>query len=208
MNPRELDLTYLREGLQGAALVLLACAVVWGATTAYRSRADAALSTEQQTLAGLEAETSELTQRLEARRKFAATYKELSVTGVVGAEQRLAWVQSTRDASEDLRVPYVRFAAGPQRDFEAPWLVPGETAPVRVSLMDLQLGLVHELDLLRLLARLKLAPGLLQVQSCSLEMLGTDRTPEPDKANLTGKCQLALYSIPRESTLVAANPEG
>ena len=59
--------------------------------------------------------------------------------------------------------------------------MPGVTAPVLVSQMDLQLGLVHELDLLRLLARLRKAPGLLQVQSCSLEMLAADTAPQADK---------------------------
>jgi hypothetical protein len=81
------------------------------------------------------------------------------------------------------------------------------TAPVLVSQMDLQLGLVHEIDLLRLLARLREAPGLLQVRSCNLEMLAAETAPQPDKANLTGSCQLNLYSIPREATLAAAIPE-
>ena len=208
MSLRDLDWAHLRQGLLGPALLLLACAVVWGATTVYDSRATATLQAEQQSLASLEAERNDITERREARRKFAQLYQQLSTSGVVGPEQRLAWVQATRDAGRR-PAPALPAVHRPvrQRPFEAAWLVPGVTAPVLVSQMDLQLGLVHELDLLRLLARLREAPGLLQVQSCSLEMLATDTAPQADKANLTGSCQLNLYSMPRESTLAAANPE-
>ncbi len=207
MNPPEIDWLYLRQGLLGAGLALLVCALVWGGTTLYHTRATNILAAEQQRLGGLEAERSELTQRREALRKFAQIYQQLSLDGVVGSEQRLAVIQATRLASENLRLPYLKYTTNPQQAFEAPWLIPGETAPVLVSQLDLQLGLVHELDLLRLLGEIRNAPGRPQVLSCSLEMLGQDLAPDPDKANLTGNCQLALYSIPRESALVAANPE-
>ena len=207
MNPRDLDWAYLRQGLLGAGLLTLVCAVVWGATAAYRSRATATLLAEEQTRSSLEAERNELTERRDARRRFTQVFQQLSLNGVVGDEQRLALIQATRAAGQELRLPYLRYTTGPQRLFEAPWLQPGVAAPVRVSLMDLQLGLVHELDLLRLFAQLREAPGRPEVRSCSLELLSADKAPEPDKANISGSCQLALYSIPRESALVAAIPE-
>lgn len=207
MNWRDLDWGHLRQGLLSATLVLIACAVVWGATTAYRTSATTTLASEQQTLDGLEAERGELTERREARRKFASIYQQLSADGVVGDEQRLAWVQATREASRELHLPYLRYTTSAQQAYEAPWLVPGVAAPVRVTVMDLQLGLVHELELLRLLAQLEQAPGRPMVRSCSLERLGMDKAPEPNAANLTASCQLALYSIPRVPMLVAANPE-
>ena len=117
MNPRDLDWAYLRQGLQGAALLLLVCAVVWGATTAYRSRATTTLATEEQTRSNLEAERGELTERREARRKFARIFEQLSVHGVVGEEQRLALVQATRTAGRELRLPYLRYTTGPQQLF-------------------------------------------------------------------------------------------
>lgn len=207
MSLPSLDWTHLRRGLQAPALIVVACAAAWGATTAYDSRATATLQAEQQALASLEAERNDLTERREARRRFAQLYQQLSVDGIVGAEQRLAWIQATRDAGTELALPYLRYTTSPQRPFEAPWLTPGATAPVLVSQMDLQLGLVHELDLFRLLALLREAPGLLHVQSCSLEMLAVDGGPEPARANVTGNCQLNLYSMPREPTLAAARPE-
>jgi hypothetical protein len=207
MSLRDLDWAHLRRGLLAPALLLLVSAVVWGATTVYESRAALELQAGQQSLAGLDAERNEVTERREARRKYAELFQQLLAKGVVGPEQRLAWIQATRNAGRELQLPYLKYTTTPQRPFEAAWLVPGLTAPVLVSQMDLQLGLVHELDLFRLMASLREAPGLLQVESCSLEMLSPDAAPEADKANLTGSCQINLYSMPRESTLAAANPE-
>ena len=207
MDRRELDWSYLRSGLVGPAAFLLACTLAWGATTVYGGRARATLDSERQSLASLEAERDELTERREARRRFARLYKDLATAGVVGPEHRLAWIQATRDAAADLGLPYLRYSTGTQKPFEADWLVPGVAAPVLASPMDLQLGLVHEGDLLDLLDRLRAAPGLLQVQSCSLEMLAADGGPEPGKANLTGNCQLVMYSIPREAAVAAVTPE-
>ena len=113
MSRHEIDWDYLRQGLFSAALLTLACAIAWGATTVYRSRATATLVTEEQTRSNLEAERNELTERRDARRKFARTFQELSVSGVVGDEQRLALIQETRAASQELRLPYLRYTTGP-----------------------------------------------------------------------------------------------
>jgi hypothetical protein len=207
MSLRDIDWQHLRGSLLGPAALLLGCAIAWGATTAYRASATDTLTAEQQNLGGLEAERNDLTEQLEARRRFAPVYQQLAVNGVVGPEQRLAWVQATIDAGSNLGLPYLRYTTSPQRAFEADWLTLGVNAAVLVSQMDLQFGLVHEGDLLRLFERLREAPGLLHMQACSLDMPAAGGTPTADRANITGSCQVALYSIPRESALVAANPE-
>lgn len=207
MERHDLDWNWLRSGLVAPGVFLLACTLAWGAATAYGSRARATLEGERQSLASLEAERNDLTDRREARRKFARLYKDLSNDGVVGPEHRLAWIQATRDAASELALPYLRYSTGTQRPFEADWLVPGVAAPVLASPMDVQLGLVHEGDLLALLDLLRAAPGLLQVQSCSLEMPVRDVGPQPDKPNVTGSCQLVMYSIPREAAVAAVTPE-
>ena len=207
MNLRDLDWQYLRQGLTRSFLILVAGAARWGASMFYRTELTGKLATERQSLAGLEQERGDLTSRREARRQFAAIYGQLKANGVVGGDQRLIWVQNARDAGAALGLPYLRYTTSPQRAFEAPWLVPGISAPVTVSMMELQMGLVHEQDLLRLFARLRESPGLFQVESCSLERLGQDATPEADKANVTGTCQLAWFSLPKETTVAAAGPE-
>lgn len=207
MNPHNIDWQYLGHGLTRSVAVLVLCAGVWGATTFYHARVSATLESGRQELASLQHERNEITSRRAARQQFATVYTDLEAKGIVGEDQRLLWVQNARDARHSLGLPYLRYATGPQQVFEAPWLVPGLTAPVAVSVMELQLGLVHEGDLVRLVSRLRQSPGLLQVKSCAMERLGADAAPAADKANLTGTCQLAWYSLPRTPIQLAANAE-
>ena len=203
----DLDLSSLRRGALVPVVALLAGLILWGTTTAYRSRVEHALAAEQQSLASLEQERRDLTSRRDAQRQFAATYQRLADEGLIGRDQRLQWVQALRDRATTLGLPYVRYSTGPERPFEAPWLVPGMSAPVMSSTMEVQVGLVHELDLFRLLDKLRSSPGLFHVRTCTLERMAREALPEPDKANLSGTCQLDWFSIPRGGSVAVAATE-
>jgi hypothetical protein len=124
---------------------------------------------------------------------YASRYVALVERGAVGEEQRLGWADTLRRLANELRLPYVRFSGGPRRPV-GPEHLPADAASALVSPMDLQLGLVHEGDLLRLLDGLHEAPGLFTVQGCRLER-STGVAPEPGRANVSGSCQLQWLSI-------------
>lgn len=199
------DWGFLRQGMLLPALCLLAGTVLWATTTMYRTQLDAALEAERQALAGIEQERRELINRREAREQYSALYRELTAGGIVGPDQRLQWVQTLRSSTSSLGLPYVRYSTGPQEVFVAPYLMAGISATVMNSPMEVQLGLVHELDLLRLLDKLAQSPGLFHVRSCNLERLERNTPPEGNQANLSGSCQLNWFSIPAGSRMVAAN---
>lgn len=199
------DWGFLRQGMLLPSLCLLVGAALWATTTVYRTRLDNTLEAERQELASIEQERRELISRREAREEFSATYRQLAASTIVGADQRLQWVQALRSSAASLGLPYLRYTTGPQEVFSAPWLVAGISAPVFDSPMDLQLGLVHEVDLLRLLDKLAESPGLFHVRSCKLERLERNTAAESNQANLNGSCQLAWFSIPSGSSLAAAN---
>jgi hypothetical protein len=199
------DWAFLRRGMLLPAVCLLAGTLLWVVTMMYRTRLDTVLETERQELASTEQERKALISRREAREQFSTAYRELVARGIVGPDQRLEWVQALRRSTSSLGLPYVRYSTGPQEVFTASWLMAGISAPVMSSPMELQLGLVHELDLLRLLDRLAESPGLFHVHSCELERLERSATPESGQANLGGNCQLRWFSIPAGSSLAAAN---
>jgi hypothetical protein len=199
------DWSFLRQGMLLPALCLLGGTVLWAGTTMYRGRLDMQLEAERQELASIEQERRDLISRRQAREQFSALYRELISRGIVGPDQRLQWVQALRSSTSSLGLPYVRYSTGPQEVFTAPWLLAGVSAPVMSSTMELQLGLVHELDLLRLLDRLAESPGLFHVRSCELERLESNTPPESGRANLSGNCRLSWFSIPAGSSMAAAN---
>ena len=204
MKQHDVDWAYLTQGF-GLRLVLCGLTLLaLGASVWFR--ADYALRSDQprQQLDALDQQRLELASRLQARAQFAARFAELGAAGIVGEEQRLQWAQVLRDSATVLRLPYLRYSAAPQRPFDAPYLAPGVAAPVMATDMELQVGLVHEEDLLRLISRLRHeAPGLLSVTGCTLERPGGALPPQPDKANITGTCQLRWFSIPLASAAVA-----
>jgi hypothetical protein len=199
------DWGYLRRGMLLPAVCLLAGTLLWITTAMYRTHLDNQLEAERQQLASIEQERKELISRREAREKFSAVYRQLGARGIVGPDRRLQWVQAVRSSASSLGLPYVRYSTGPQEVFTAPWLIAGISAPVMNSPMELELGLVHELDLLRLLDRLTEHPGLFHVRSCQLERLDSSEAAKSDAANLSGNCQLSWFSIPAGTTLAALN---
>jgi hypothetical protein len=199
------DWGFLRQGMLLPTLCLLLGAALWSATTVYRTRLDNILETERQELASIEQERKELISRRKAREQYSAIYRQLVASGIVGPDQRLQWVQAIRNSAAKLGLPYLRYSTGPQEVFTAPYLMTGISAPVLNSPIDLQLGLVHEVDLLRLLDELAESPGLFHVRACNLERLERNTPPKSDQANLSGSCELAWFSIPAGSSLAAVN---
>ena len=197
MNRPDIDWTYLRQGLIARLLVCVVSVLALAFSVWSRAQYTSESDSQQQQLAALEQQRTELATRLQARQQYADRFEALAAAGVVGAEHRLDWAQTLRDSATALRLPYLRYTAAPQQPFEAAYLVPGTTAPVLSTTMELQVGLVHEMDLLRLMARLREeAPGMFTVTGCTSIASATNVAPEPDKANLTSSCQLRWFSIP------------
>lgn len=208
MTRPDVDWRYLCRGLPLPLAVAAMALVAFLVSLGHGNALVAELDSRARQLAELDQQRSQLAARLQARANFAARYAELEEAGIAGPEQRLAWAQALRDGGAALRLPYLRYTAGPQQAFEAPWLEAGVAAPVNSAPVELQVGLVHELDLMRLLARLEEAPGLLEVTGCSLERSARDVAPAADRANLTGVCQLRWLSIPSQGGLLAAAEVG
>jgi hypothetical protein len=187
------DWQYLWAGLRRPALALLVAGSAWGASQFVASAATTRLATQEQALASESATRAQLATERSTAAAYADRYARLAAAGAIGTEQRLGWAATLRDLAGRLDLPYLRFSTGPQVTLAADQL-PADAATTRSSTMEIQAGLVHEGDLLRLLAGLRAAPGLFSVQACRLERSGTVE-PEPGKANLAGICQLQWLSV-------------
>lgn len=201
MDSADIDWTYLGRGLVVPVAVCAVALVALGASSWARGRYAEESGVQEQQLAALEQQRVELSNRLEARRRYRARFVELEAAGVVGDEQRLGWAQVMRDSARELRLPYLRYSAVPRQTYGAEDAV-ALPVPVMATTMDIQAGLVHEGDLLRLFTKLREeAPGLLAVNGCVMERVAGDGEPGPDKANVAATCQLRWFSIPIAMTV-------
>ncbi len=81
-------------------------------------------------------------------REKAALFNALKSRGVIGEEQRLEWVELLKEIRERHRLIELRYEISPQQPLEK---APSGNFALYASTMKLQLSLLHEEDLIRLL---------------------------------------------------------
>lgn len=191
MNLTRRDLDKLLWPLLGAlALLLLAAVPTWWSLgdrqTAQRER-DAAAARKQhieQRLGQARTEEQELKER-------ARQFQDLWQSGIAGPERRLEWIELLRDLQHRLRIPGLNYEFGPRQPLSSN----GGDYTHFASPVRLQLRLVHEEDLLRLLISLQHeAKALVLIRQCTLAPLDN---ANGDLAQLSAECDLRWITVDR-----------
>ena len=145
------------------AVVLTSRDKVVGARAAF-STAQAARRAFDTKLARARSEEHEIRQK-------AALFARLEARGVVGEEQRLEWVELLGEIRDRYRLIEVRYEFSPPRARKEDRIQTG-SFDLYASAMKLQVRLLHEEDLLRLLDALhEQARALILVRSCDVTRL-------------------------------------
>lgn len=124
-------------------------------------------------------------------------YQHFSDLGFVGRESRLDWVETLRSATESVSLPRLSYSIEPQLPVVPPVtsVLGGEEIQIHVSKVQLEMGLLHEYDLLRFFDALQVeAPGFIKVDSCKLVFEG-ERRDAGGKANISATCTAQIYSV-------------
>ncbi len=208
MKPAEVDWRYLRQDTI-VPLVTLAVAVVLSAASYWFVGAEkeryARISVDQDVI---NADYDALILRKRLVDRYHRRYERFQEQGFIGTESRLDWIETLRVAAAELKLPSLTYAVEPQLGVLAP--VPSTSAETDIQIfssrLELELGLVHELDLVNLFDRLQsAAPGLVKVDRCSMQ-----RRSEPDALqtadpNILAMCSLHMFSI-ITSDVIAEGP--
>ncbi|GHU33952.1 hypothetical protein AGMMS50256_26880 [Betaproteobacteria bacterium] len=175
---RDLFMARLRDSLLTLPLVLM---VVFSVLLIVFSHDR--IKTAQVSFAAARGERNEFDGKLrQARREEdeirqkAVLFKRLQERGVIGEEQRLEWVELLKEIRDQRRLLEIRYEFSPQRALHgAPHTLDGaqtETFGLYASTMKLQVRLLHEEDLIRLLDDLRRqARALIQIKRCDLSRL-------------------------------------
>lgn len=176
-------------------LAMLACAIggtlLWAAQQAQtRTRQETQLAREA--AQALHQRHMQTQQEEGSIRAAIAHHDALLRSGLIGAEDRLSWVDALRTSTDRLRLPPSDFSLAPQRPL-APRM---DSASFRFHASEMKLGtrLLHEVDLLTLLDNLYQLPSVLVLpQRCGLQPLPT--TSADNHAGLRADCQLDWITI-------------
>lgn len=198
MTAFDIDWAYLRRGsivpllTAGFAAALLALAV-----TMYQEYRGVHGELEANQLAAQEDYTALVVKRRLIDR-YHERYRQFHEQGFVGIESRLDWVEALRASTANLTLPSLSYAIAPQLDVAAPVRssLAVDDIAVHMSRLDLDMGLVHEFDLLRFVDALQnQAPGLMRVERCSMKWQREPGAPAAADANIAANCGLEIFSI-------------
>lgn len=130
--------------------------------------------------------------------RYHRRYQQLHDLGFIGRESRLDWIETLRLTAESLKMPRVSYAIEPQLEVVAPVQSAraGDEIQIRVSRVQLEMGLIHELDLLRFLDELQeQAPGLMKVDQCEVTWLADTGPVRSTESNLAAICAVQIFSV-------------
>jgi len=196
MRLRDIDWLVLRGSVVFAVLALAVSAVLIGGGQWFHDEMRGKLEKEQKRF---QSNSRRYLAVDEEERLISANlpgYRALEQAGVVGEEQRLAWVETLREVSASLKLPAMRYEILPQKPYQPPVAVSTGNLRVYASPMKVQLGLLHEDDLFRFLDTLtEQALGRFSVDRCVMRRSAAVPQTDPGKPNLEADCELLWLTI-------------
>jgi hypothetical protein len=129
-------------------------------------------------------------------RDYLDDYRNLQASGHIGEPQRLQWLETLRNLSEQNDIPGVGFTLEGSSLVEAnsdPYW--HNEIPIRATNMKLTMQLSHEGDLYKILEGLRVsAPGMFNTEQCYLRWLQSFND-DIALTRLRGECDLRWYSL-------------
>ncbi len=198
MKPAKKDWDFLRAHTLVPGLSFLIALLIFGASFWYNAQQERAYVIYSTNHSVIHEDYDALIYRRRLLDRYHRRYQELQENGFVGHESRLDWIETIRATAKALDLPNVTYSLEPQRTVLQPVDSASGTAEVQVflSTLDLELGLVHELDLLRFFRKLEEeAPGLMKVDACNLvRQLGPDEQLVAE-VNIVASCSMSMFSV-------------
>ena len=196
MKPSEIDWSVLR----GATILLVISLLVGGTAliVSYQfwSEQDRALRAERSRLQAARSQYHALDDEEDIIATYLPRYVALENQGIIGREQRLDWIDVLRESARGVGLPRLEYVIEAQRPFETGMQLNVGDYQVYASNMQLDMGLLHEEDLLALLERVRRnVSGLFGVNSCEIERRDPVLESGADAVNLNARCVLNFITI-------------
>lgn len=186
-------------------IVLVVVAAVGAAAVVYSTRAvkkaDGEVSAQESALVEARNRVQQSGQEKGLIDRYVEPYQQLEHAGVVGAEQRISWIDALRAANREADLYGVDYDLGPQQAYSFMSEADAGSLPVHQSIMKLRLGLLHEGDLFRFFQALAAQKaGSFSVTACSLQPLPVNLAIPVNQPTLRAECEVAWITIAGPNT--------
>lgn len=165
------ELPLVRRALLCFALTVLASVILLSVSAAYRERAAQQLEFARHARAAAASLFNHAEMEKGEIRLYEPQFLALRRRGLIGEENRLAWIDAIRLSQEQRKLLPIAYEISAQQALQVPLPMVMGQYQLRGSRMQLHLDLLHELDLLNLLDDLRQA-GYFAVQDCTLKRSG------------------------------------
>lgn len=127
---------------------------------------------------------------------FYNEFLELEKKGIYGEEHRLNWIETLRDANEELKLPNLNYEIASQQLYEPDFDINLGDFKLLSSKMTIKIGLLHEGDLKKLLEYLdKHSEGQYTVNECEFRVNKLIDTSQVDAENINASCELEWMNL-------------
>ena len=186
--------------LRGAMALFVVCLMVSAAmlSASYYFRQDMTLEYERNHKRFRNASQQYLAVDEEERiiERFYPEFVRLYRAGLLGQERRLNWLETLKNAGEGVDIPELGYEIESRRVMESKYGLALGRYDLYVSLMNLNLGLLHEGDLFKLLGALdRDARGQYSVNSCEFRLRSSELQLDSMQPNIQAECQLGWLTV-------------
>lgn len=123
-------------------------------------------------------------------------YQNLLSMGFVGEEQRIDWIEKIRQLHQQHKLFSIEYTIGLQESVAPSYLPALGNFTLHRSVMKLEFGMLHEMDLLVLLSGLREQPAPFIVRACELARpVGQKINTAVLTVNVQARCELEWYTL-------------
>jgi hypothetical protein len=127
--------------------------------------------------------------------RYLPSYQALQAMGFLGAEQRLAWIDSLSAANRETGLDNLQYQIGQQEKYPLANDIGASDLPLRQSVAKLTIPLVHEGDLMRFFRNLAAKrTGIFSINGCLLRRSGAGE-PSGTVSNVSAECEIAWLTV-------------
>lgn len=128
--------------------------------------------------------------------EFLAKFNELENQGFIGDERRLSWIESVKSTNDELKLPEFSYSIQPQDTFERSQIKSTKKVKVLSSLMTVNLGLLHEVDLFNVIDLIdQNVSSHFTIESCDLIADKGNKELKVDDDNIRAQCDVRWINL-------------
>ena len=196
MKFSEIDWRILRGSVVLLVIVLAIVGTALAMSFQFKSRKEATLARERSTMLASRSRYQALDEEEDIIATYLPRYSDLEDQGIIGREKRLDWIDVLRESAREVQVPRLQYTIEAQRSFDTGLDLQVGDYQVFASSIRLQLGLLHEGDLIRLLSKMRDGVnGLFGVSGCSISRPRGPLQMEATASNVNAQCVINFITI-------------